>query len=141
MTFLNLLKKYYIIPMIFSTALFISCNTNEKKEEIKDLNQPAPEMTLEQKKAQLQNVAPSQQNSGTVAGNINPPHGQPGHRCDIPVGAPLDGGASQDQPVKLNTTPASANSAAQKNGQKPDVNPPHGQPFHRCDLKVGEPLP
>jgi hypothetical protein len=24
------------------------------------------------------------------AGNLNPPHGQPGHRCDIPVGSPLN---------------------------------------------------
>ena len=26
----------------------------------------------------------------TVAPGSNPPHGQPGHRCDIAVGAPLD---------------------------------------------------
>ena len=25
----------------------------------------------------------------------NPPHGEPGHRCGIPVGAPLDGSAAQ----------------------------------------------
>ncbi|MBR9977933.1 MAG: hypothetical protein KFH87_07585 [Bacteroidetes bacterium] len=23
------------------------------------------------------------------AGKINPPHGEPGHRCDVPVGSPL----------------------------------------------------
>lgn len=139
MIFLDFIKRFYAIPVIFSMVIFVSCN-NEKKEEIKDLNQPAPEMTLEQKKAQLQNVAPSQPSSGAVSGNINPPHGQPGHRCDIAVGAPLDGGASQAQSVKLNSQPATTNSAAQS-GQKPAVNPAHGQPFHRCDIKVGEPLP
>lgn len=141
MTFLDLIKRFYVIPIIFSMAILTSCN-NEKKEEIKDLNEPAPEMTLEQKKSQLQNVAPSQTNSGAVAGNINPPHGQPGHRCDIPVGAPLDGGTSKPQSVKLNNQPAQpAPNSAVQSGQKPAVNPPHGQPFHRCDIKVGDPLP
>jgi hypothetical protein len=27
--------------------------------------------------------------SGQMSGKINPPHGQPGHRCDIPVGSAL----------------------------------------------------
>ena len=27
--------------------------------------------------------------STSVAAGMNPAHGQPGHRCDIPVGAPL----------------------------------------------------
>lgn len=26
-------------------------------------------------------------------------------------------------------------------GTKPRLNPPHGQPFHRCDIAVGSPLP
>lgn len=30
--------------------------------------------------------APSAAPAGQQAGKINPPHGQPGHRCDIPVG-------------------------------------------------------
>jgi hypothetical protein len=49
----------------------------------------------------------------------NPPHGQPGHRCDIPVGDPL---------------PVATNSNVK-------LNPPHGQPGHRCDIAVGSPLP
>lgn len=49
----------------------------------------------------------------------NPPHGQPGHRCDIPVGDPL--------PVVTNSNVK--------------LNPPHGQPGHRCDIAVGSPLP
>lgn len=52
---------------------------------------------------------------------LNPAHGQPGHRCDIAVGQPLN---SQPKP---------------QNNAK--VNPPHGQPGHRCDLAVGAPLP
>ena len=60
----------------------------------------------------------------------NPPHGQPSHRCDIPVGTPLNTKASaaapQSQPAVVAT--------------KPGMNPPHGQPNHRCDIAVGAPL-
>ena len=38
----------------------------------------------------------------TTASNlkINPAHGQPGHRCDLAVGAPLDGTANAKTAVK-----------------------------------------
>lgn len=57
-----------------------------------------------------------------AAAGLNPPHGQPGHRCDIAVGAPLGSGNL------LNNTTAG-------------LNPAHGQPGHRCDIAVGAPLP
>jgi hypothetical protein len=78
---------------------------------------------------------------------LNPPHGQPGHRCDIAVGAPLDSKPNaaaappqpaapvvvqQPKPVVVNQ-PAPAKTA-------PGMNPPHGQPGHRCDIAVGAPL-
>jgi len=74
----------------------------------------------------------------TVAG-MNPPHGQPNHRCDIAVGVPLDSppgtgktppGASQPNVSIESTTPSTP----------PGMNPPHGQPNHRCDIAVGAPL-
>ncbi|MBM3919484.1 MAG: hypothetical protein FJ344_08310 [Sphingomonadales bacterium] len=37
------------------------------------------------------------------APKINPPHGQPGHRCDIAVGAPLDGSAPAPKVVSTPT--------------------------------------
>lgn len=52
---------------------------------------------------------------------LNPAHGEPGHRCDIPVGKPL------------NSKPEKKLSG--------NLNPAHGQPGHRCDLPVGAPLP
>lgn len=75
---------------------------------------------------------------------LNPAHGQPGHRCDIAVGAPLNSppGSSvskpqvvttQQQPTQTVTTNASQQTA-------PGMNPPHGQPGHRCDIAVGAPL-
>jgi hypothetical protein len=82
--------------------------------------------------------------SGSVA--MNPAHGQPGHRCDIPVGAPLDGSlapAGQTNPLlQTQTTPAKSpieiNQTPATTAE--GMNPPHGQPNHRCDIAVGAPL-
>lgn len=93
---------------------------------------------------------------------LNPPHGQPGHRCDIAVGAPLpnDGNVvaqaqSQAHPVSQGEAmpvvsggmpqqvvqvqqPQAQQSYVGPKGEK--LNPPHGQPGHRCDIPVGAPL-
>lgn len=75
----------------------------------------------------------------TTAPGMNPPHGQPGHRCDINVGAPLN-----SKPVPPATTaPVStvpASSIGNTTATAPGMNPPHGQPGHRCDISVGAPL-
>ncbi len=94
-----------------------------------------------------------------VAEGMNPPHGQPGHRCDIAVGAPLNSPAGQAAPQN---TAAPANQggflgsgetaapaaqqqapAAQQTapGMQGKPNPAHGLPGHRCDIQVGQPLP
>lgn len=87
------------------------------------------------------NTQPAAQQS-TAAG-MNPPHGQPGHRCDIPVGSPLNSkpAAQPSNPtgtISTITTPAPATAATQATA--PGMNPPHGQPGHRCDIPVGSPL-
>jgi len=93
---------------------------------------------------------------------LNPPHGEPGHRCDIPVGLPLpnDGNVvaqaqSQAHPVSQGEAmpivsggmpqqvvqvqqPQAQQSYVGPKGEK--LNPPHGQPGHRCDIPVGAPL-
>lgn len=78
---------------------------------------------------------------------VNPPHGQPGHRCDIAVGAPLNMGTNQPKTMKIQTTPvqpkvvtAAQTSTSQKTVTPPGMNPPHGEPGHRCDIAVGAPL-
>lgn len=74
---------------------------------------------------------------------INPPHGEPGHRCDIPVGQPLNSKPVQTQQpaqVVAQNTPVQA-AAPAPTGPKPTVNPPHGEPWHNCAVKVGEALP
>lgn len=106
-----------------------------------------------------------------VGKGMNPSHGQPGHRCDIAVGAPLNSapGKGNVQQVKPNsTTLSSANltpGTVTSNGATittthnttpsatpnaapitpivtaPGMNPPHGQEGHDCAVAVGAPLP
>ncbi|MFD2584129.1 hypothetical protein ACFSR6_16620 [Pedobacter vanadiisoli] len=71
----------------------------------------------------------------TSGKKLNPKHGEPGHRCDIAVGAPLDSKPTQ---VVTTTQPAVTQVSGVKVGK--GLNPPHGQPNHRCDLAVGAPL-
>lgn len=85
-------------------------------------------------------------------GALNPAHGQPGHRCDIAVGAPLDSKPAATTPaatpVQLSTnpaTPAVSPITVTKNNTPATntatgMNPAHGQPGHRCDIAVGAPL-
>lgn len=62
------------------------------------LNTPVTNNTIQQTiaptilPADAQKVAPNS-NNATVA--LNPQHGQPGHRCDIAVGAPLNSKPTQ----------------------------------------------
>lgn len=88
---------------------------------------------------EVDNEAPAQPASVSAGpAKLNPPHGQPGHDCDIAVGAPLDGSGGQVQPAAQPTfNPQVAQGSAPANG----INPPHGQPGHDCDVAVGAPLP
>ena len=71
--------------------------------------------------------------SPSSTAGLNPAHGQPGHRCEIPVGSPLNSAPS--------TTKAPSTSSATNNTEvAPGMNPAHGQPGHRCDIAVGKPL-
>ena len=82
---------------------------------------------------------------------MNPPHGQPNHRCDIAVGAPLNSpkGAtppapSVPAPVQQPQGRASVQQVDMSSGTTatpPGMNPPHGQEGHRCEIAVGAPLP
>lgn len=91
-----------------------------------------------------------------TSGALNPAHGQPGHRCDIAVGAPLNSPAktitppsqpttiaqpvtASPQPTATVTTTA-ATQTATVNAKGEKLNPAHGQPNHRCDIAVGAPL-
>lgn len=84
---------------------------------------------------------------------VNPAHGQPGHRCEIAVGAPLNSTppttpVEQKQPQAVTTITApvvttkttTAPAVVTKTTTAPGMNPPHGEPGHRCEIAVGAPL-
>ena len=94
----------------------------------------------------MQPVKANENSTGTLATNakLNPEHGQPGHRCDIAVGAPLDGSVQPTtttsmQPTQAVTIDPQTGSKTQ-NTANLKINPAHGQPGHRCDIAVGAPL-
>jgi hypothetical protein len=85
----------------------------------------------------------------TTGGELNPAHGQAGHRCDLAVGAPLNSSVPakansntvtvpkiKDKPTVTNTTPTAPTTPTPEG-----MNPPHGQAGHRCDIAVGAALP
>ncbi|MEJ7692427.1 hypothetical protein [Daejeonella sp.] len=87
----------------------------------------------------------------SAAPTLNPAHGLPGHRCDLAVGAPLTNASGAVAPVQnppvINMTPSQMQPASKAPPSAPapsasgvKINPAHGMPGHRCDLKVGVPL-
>lgn len=161
------MKKVFFIGLL-SAGVLASCADSKKEPS----TQEAATATATPAETPVNNAAanttatavPTATSSAATPAGMNPPHGQPGHRCDIPVGAPLDSKPSQNIPTQSapqqpanngqgflssgaaqqQTTPAAAPSRpAQQTapGMKGKPNPAHGQPGHRCDIQVGQPLP
>ena len=115
-------KKMNLMLLVMTLFFFTSCK--EKSEDV----DPAT--------GEAQTEATTE--AGEVA-QVNPAHGLPGHRCDLPVGAPLTNAATTSDPSPITELPATSVSPIRVD-QTPDVNPPHGEPGHRCDLPVGAEL-
>lgn len=90
-----------IIPILaISATVLISCQKEKPSEKITNTapvetvteTVPVPVQPAEATPALIQNATPTT-NTQSVAPGMNPAHGQPGHRCDIAVGAPLNGKA------------------------------------------------
>jgi len=105
-------------------------------------------------------AAPTPQPTQKVAKGMNPAHGQPGHRCDIEVGQPLNsppGKIATPKQGAATVTQATTVTPAMKQLAEgattttttpttpvvtaPGMNPPHGQEGHDCAVPVGQPLP
>jgi hypothetical protein len=126
-------------------------NANRKSQAESDTTQVS-NPTLPFGTPPANSATPAAANSGagalSPAGRVNPPHGQPGHSCDVAVGAPLpDAGIVASQPAPANTGISVAEAAQRLAATQPaqqatpkGMNPPHGQPGHRCDIPVGAPL-
>lgn len=147
---MNFSKKLCGSLLVFSLA-FISCKQDKEPDPVPvttTTENTAPQPTAITTDNAAPAANPATAAPQTTAVGINPPHGQPGHRCEIPVGAPLDSKPNAPrtqqsaQPQNFMMANPQQNTApAQNQGQKPSTNPAHGQPFHRCDIAVGAPLP
>jgi len=155
--------KNTFIGLIAVSLLAASCKKDERATYLKEeANAGQPNVAFNTtSKTALMDQAGIQSNSTpgpmTTAPGMNPPHGQPGHRCDIPVGQPFNGqpaaAALSTKNVNVNggnTIQIDPNAVSpgkitlDNNGKQvktaQGMNPPHGQPGHRCDIPVGQPL-
>jgi len=103
-----------------------------KRDSVLPTTQPVPQQTISQPQPQVVT------NTNTSNVKVNPAHGQPGHRCEIPVGAPLNSAPAASAPAPV-LSPAPATSQPATKGTV-RLNPAHGQPGHDCNIPVGQPL-
>lgn len=152
----------YLIASLVTVLLFASCKKElEPQDSSSNPNDTIPDTTATAS-APAAGANPMMQNpqmtmtpttapaAPTVtAPGMNPPHGQPGHRCDIAVGAPLSSAPAKPgivpntaaTPGKMTVTPAGSTLTPPPPVKTaPGMNPPHGQEGHRCDIAVGAPL-
>ena len=130
-----------ISTVLIAACFLAACNSGlGSKDKVATPPPPSPLPAV----TQPANAASGQQATpGATTAALNPAHGQPGHRCDIPEGAPLNsapalGTAAPATGINMQTAPATALPATPVAGKR--INPPHGQPGHSCDVPVGEPL-
>jgi hypothetical protein len=170
------MNKSIILITAVVLGTMISCSPGQKESKqvtVQEQNQMPEALLKADTSATISLVSDTVQASETqketavvnTAANppeLNPAHGQPFHRCDIPVGSPLNSVApaksAQIKPAtpvnKTGMAPTIENAARLNNqqvnnpastsvatGTLPKLNPPHGQPFHRCDIPVGSALP
>lgn len=108
-----------IIPILaVSATVLISCQKEKPSEKITNdapvetVTETAPAQAAEATPALIQNGTPTA-NTQSVAPGMNPAHGQPGHRCDIAVGAPLTG----NPPAAKTTVTPTQTTTTQGNNQ------------------------
>ncbi|MBW3545059.1 MAG: hypothetical protein KY428_05555 [Bacteroidetes bacterium] len=121
------MKKASSLLIVALTLTFMGCSKGESE-----------------KGQNTTNVTPAS-TAPAASAALNPPHGQPGHRCDIEVGAPLTTPAlpqpNLQMPAIGSPAPAGGATAAPAGGTTvAGTNPPHGEPGHDCAVPVGAPL-
>ncbi len=154
--------KNILLAITTAGLLFTACNNSNQPEKDASLATPATEVSTtppavnaaagetlgNQGQPMPATVTPGM---GSLTAGLNPEHGQPNHRCDIPVGAPL----SSPAPATPAATQAPVSNAAptviQPTMTQPvmpaggvasgKINPPHGDPGHSCSVAVGAMLP
>lgn len=121
-----------IILLGLAAVALLACNNADQKQKSATENVPTNSINTQQQ--------------SDVKLLTNPAHGQPGHDCAKPVGAPLkqDVNVQPTNQQQINvqpttqTAPVAQPSAAPTTAQK--TNPAHGMPGHDCAKPVGAPL-
>ena len=146
------MKNYTALFLALSFFIFACKNDVSRQENTTTRVVPFTEVGNQIRNEAAAKVAtptnPTVSTTPAAAKGMNPAHGQTGHRCDIPVGAPLNSPAVPTKPdTKKGTTPsmtvtplASANSNTPVTPTPEGMNPAHGQEGHRCDIAVGAAL-
>ncbi len=113
---------------------------NPKKSNTPNIVAANPAQSVSVQKPSV-TVAPGKPAASTskATAALNPAHGQPNHRCDIAVGAPLNSPASKTTTNAVQQATPLQNSPV-KNTSGAKINPAHGQPGHDCSVEVGKPL-
>lgn len=149
--------KTSFIALCAGSVLILSC-ANEKEtatdksssDSVSQTSVPAqlPSDAINTSAPQTFTTQPATpQTSAPAAAGMNPAHGEPGHRCDIAVGAPLNSPPSSTPAAPVTSTPTAtfnpppaAPVTTTPTATAPGMNPPHGQPGHDCAVAVGAPL-
>lgn len=171
------MNKYIVLIAAVGIVSVISCTPAKKEskplpvqqqtKEPQSIVQPETSATIssvpETVPAPAVSNEPAVVNATAMPPKLNPPHGEPFHRCDIPVGSPLNAAPAKPAAPIIRTgaaptlenearlinpqvtnqtapTVATVPPAANAGTTPPKLNPPHGQPFHRCEIPVGSPL-
>ncbi len=114
-------KLFSFVILIALGTLTLSCKDDKSNPE----------------EVQKEETTPQKENTTPENDAPNPPHGEAGHRCDIPVGAPLN---SKPAAQVQRETPQNGNPIQQQARNTENTNPPHGEPGHDCGIPVGAPL-
>jgi hypothetical protein len=150
-----MIKKIFIVALPLFAMMACNENVPEKDASImpaknaavtdSGANQPAVNIMPATGQQPATVTTPAVTSAQPVTAGLNPAHGQPGHRCEIAVGAPLSSapaaGSTPQQvvqnpkPVTMSTVPSKAPA-----GGTARINPAHGQPGHDCAVPVGQPL-
>lgn len=142
--------KTYIVILITGMLLLSGCDQPNSKNKISEPTENVTEKTPLTNQvnpvSETDSVAVTKQTNVAVpvtatpvnnTANINPPHGQPGHDCGIPVGSPMN---SPRVTKPAANTPVVNPNIFNTVQTAPGMNPPHGQPGHDCAIAVGAPL-
>ena len=127
-----------LIRIVAFCAIILTGCSDEKDNKAGIVLPAASDTTLTTSNPALLSATPTTGSDAGVA--LNPKHGEPGHRCDIAVGAPLNSPNTANTQVIAPSTTTAAVPVTTANTTNTKLNPKHGEPGHRCDIAVGAPL-